>query len=176
MSSSSRQHRTITYLSLSFFSLFHKPLKRFLQHLPFRLGEHWLENNSLTKLGSQNLFCQLRDTGIELLWAQTHGPGEKQNVSLPIFPLKEFSLSHAWSLFVDRRLIICQEHESLTSKINLELTESNSEGCASNRQRSTRIFHAKHTWNCSFQNHGNFFSVVLCGLFFLFFFFYLEKL
>lgn len=63
----------------------------------------------------------------------------------------------------------------LTSKINLELTESNSESCARNRQRSTRIFHAKHTWNCSFQNHGNFFSVVLCGLFFLFIFFFILK-
>lgn len=69
--------------------------------------EHWSNCCSLTKLRSQNLLCQLRDTGMELLWAQTHGPGEKQNVALPIFPPKEFSLSHVWSLFCGQKIDPC---------------------------------------------------------------------
>lgn len=105
---------------------------------------------------------------MELLWAQTHGPGEKQNVSLPIFPTREFSLSHVWLLFCWQNTDHCATNMnySLTFKINFELTESNRDGWARNKQRSTRIFHAEYTWICSFQNHRNFFQLffVTCFL------------
>lgn len=134
----------------------------------FETEEHWSNCSSLTKLSSQKLLCQLRDTGMELLWTQTHGPGEKQNVSLPIFSPKEFSSSHIWSLLCGQKIEHCARNVNypLTSNINLELTESNSKGWERNKQRSTRIINKKYTWTCSFQNHRIIFS---CSLWLVFF-------
>lgn len=89
----------------------------------------------------------------------------------PSFPQKSSACHMFGHCFVNRRLVIVPTFTNmnypLNFEINLELTESNSEGWARNKQRSTRMFLAKYTWTCSFQNHRIVFSCSLGLVFFL---------
>lgn len=148
--------------------------KSFLQPFAFQAEECW-SNCFLDNAWSQSLLWQLGDKGMKLLCAQATGTQRETEHFPSLFSPKEFSLSPEWSLFGVQHIHhhVRNENYHLTSEINLECTQSDSEGWVRNGQRSARIFHVNCTWTCSFQNH---FSCSLCQLVFLICFFFFKSL